>query len=69
MISANINIKNVSQSAIDKKIKYIVARPAGGSLWFYGAYRSKQKAYDIALALDCACVIEAKWGEDDANEN
>ena len=40
-----------------KNYKYIVARAVSGELWFYGAYSTSTKAYDVAEQIDGIVII------------
>lgn len=42
-------IKNLSDYAIN--YNYIVASAVNGDLWFYGAWNSKNLAYEIAMEI------------------
>ena len=42
-----MTINNISNYATNPEIKAIVYRSIDGENWFYGAYQSKEKAYEV----------------------
>ena len=46
----NITINNLPNYA--KDYDFIVARNCDGELWFYGAYKTVEKAVEVAVAVD-----------------
>lgn len=62
-MQVRVLVKNIADRHFEKGIdNYIVARNHKGGLWYYGAYKSEERALEVAKELENGVVLIVEKG-------
>ena len=62
-LQSSVLVKNIANRAFQQGINnYVVARAYMGELWYYGAYKSEERALEVAKELENGVVLIVEKG-------
>lgn len=62
-LQASVLVKNIANRTLKQGINnHVVARAYMGELWYYGAYKSEERALEVAKELENGVVLIVEKG-------